>query len=141
MRSYLFGAACSVALAGLLVAADVEARAEKASRYSKTQTYNGALRYVRVDLGYEITEKDSDAAYLLFRYQPPGRKDTTHGSIEVIENGDDVKIFVQLPKMPSYHERVLIDGLMRKLRTEYGKPPDKAPPEPPAGDAGADDEN
>jgi hypothetical protein len=42
--------------------------------------------------------------------------------------------------MPSYHETVLRDGLMKKLRTEYGTPPKKKPAPPPApiADAGSD---
>ena len=103
------------------------ARAESESQYSKEQTYSGALRYLRVDLGYEIVEKDADAAYLIFRYLPPGEtKRTANGTVEVIETRDAVRLFVQLPQMPEYHERMLRDGLMKKLRSEYGAPPAKA---------------
>ena len=45
----------------------------------------------------------------------------------VIEAGGKVRVYVQLPQMPEYHERVLRDGLMRKLRDEYGAPPPSAP--------------
>jgi hypothetical protein len=118
--------------AGLLCAHLAQARAEADSDYSKLQTYNAALRYVRVDLGYEVLEKDSDAGYILFRYLPPGRKnDPTNGSIEVVEVKDHVKIVVQLPQMPTYHETVLRDGLLRKLRNEYGDPPPKKKPDEP----------
>jgi hypothetical protein len=57
----------------------------------------------------------------------------------VVETGDQVRLFVQIPKMPEYHERVLRDGLLRKLRDEYGAPPPKRPdPKPvePPKDAG-----
>lgn len=128
--------------AALLRSTDAEARVEADSHYSKTQTFNTALRYLRVDLGFKVLEKDEDAGYLLFRYVPPGDpKDTSNGSIEVIKTRKDVKVFVQLPKMPQYHEVVLRNGLMRKLRDEYGEPPPpkhEKPPAKPPGDAGTD---
>ncbi len=108
-----------------------DARVEDSSAYSKTQTFSGALRYLRVDLGYEITERDAEAAYLLFRYVPSGQKEPTHGSIEIIEADGRVKVYVQLPKMPEYHERVLSTGLMKKLRSEYGEPPKPEPDKKP----------
>jgi hypothetical protein len=132
-------AALALALAGLLSVTLAEARTEAESDYSKAQTYNGALRYLRVDLGYQIVEKEPDAGYLLFRYEPAGRRGSpTNGSIEVIEVKGRVKLFVQLPQMPSYHEAVLRDGLLKKLRQEYGTPP-KRPERPhkPPSDAGA----
>ena len=130
----------SLALAGVLATDFAEARAEADSDYTKIQTYNGALRYLRVDLGYEVVEKDPEAAYLLFRYEPAGRRgNPTNGSIEVIEAKGRVKLLVQLPQMPSYHEVVLRDGLLKKLRQEYGEPPKKPDPprQKPPTDAGA----
>lgn len=114
--------ACLAAV--LLAAAPLAARVEGACQYSKAQTFSAALRYLRVDLGYDVIEKDDAAAYLLFRYPAPGRKDVTaQGSIEVIEAGPAVKLFVQLPQAPEYQERMLRDGLLKKLRQEYGEPP------------------
>ena len=137
-------------LAGILLAALIlctqraTARVGGACEYSKAQTYSGALRYLRVDLGYEVTERDPDAAYLIFRYQLPGQgKATATGTVEIVEADGHVKLFVQIPTMPEYHERVLRDGLVRKLHDEYGEPPQpsRKPPPPdkkPEGDAGAD---
>jgi hypothetical protein len=125
----------------LLCAARALARVGGESEYTKAQTYSGALRYLRVDLGYEIVERDPDAAYLIFRYEPPGQsKSATTGTIEVVEADEHVRLFVQIPKMPEYHERVLRDGLLRKLHDEYGEPPVKLPPpeKKPPEDAGAD---
>jgi hypothetical protein len=136
-----------VALIGALLfaAAGAGARVEGESEYSKAQTYSGALRYLRVDLGYEVVEKDPDSAYLVFRYEPPGQpKAETTGTVEVVETADHVRVFVRIPKMPEYHEVVLRDGLLRKLREEYGPPvprkpdkPDKPDKHPPT-DAGTD---
>lgn len=129
---------------GLLLGTPAGARVEGDSGYSKSQTFSAALRYLRVDLGFEVLEKDADAAYLLFRYEPPGQpKNGSPGTLEVVESGERVRLFVRLPRMPEYHERVLRDGLLKKLRDEYGAPPQHKPeptkPEakPPA-DAGTD---
>ena len=133
--------ALALGVAGLFSAHLAFAKVEVESDYTKPQTYNAALRYVRVDLGYEVLEKDPDAGYILFRYSPTGRRDPTNGSIEVVELKEHVKIVIQLPQMPSYHETVLRDGLLRKLRSEYGDPPPrKKPDEPkkPDSDGGAD---
>jgi hypothetical protein len=138
--SLVFG---GILLAALLLCASATARVGGESEYTKAQTYNGALRYLRVDLGYEVVEKDPDAAYLIFRYELPGQKKATAtGTIEVVDADGQVKLFVQIPTMPEYHERVLRDGLVRKLHDEYGTPPHKAPPPPPEkkpeADAGTD---
>ncbi len=137
------GAGALFVLAAVLSSTGAEARVEADSDYTKAQTYNAALRYVRVDLGYEVVEKDPDVGYLLFRYEPPGRKNNpTNGSIEVVESKERVKIVIQLPQMPTYHETTLRDGLLKKLRVEYGAPPKKKKPEDkpkkPEGDAGVE---
>jgi hypothetical protein len=115
-------------------AGPADAKAQADSRYTKAQTYNAALRYLRVDLEYEITERDPDAAYLMFRYAAPGRKETTNGAIQIVETAKVVRVYVQLPQMPEYHEQVLKDGLMKKLGAEYGEP--VAPAEAPKKDEG-----
>jgi hypothetical protein len=52
-----------------------------------------------------------------------------------------VRLFVQLANMPEYHERVLRDGLMKKLKSEYGAPPVKGKkPEARPGDRGQPDD-
>ncbi len=128
----------------LCVASSAGARVGGDSEYSKQQTYSGALRYLRVDLGYEVTERDPDAAYLIFRYQLPGQnKATATGTVEIVDADGHVKLFVQIPTMPEYHERVLRDGLVRKLHDEYGTPVRKPAPPPennkkPEADAGTD---
>ncbi len=127
----------------LLVAGGAEARSEAETRYSKAQTFSAALRYLRVDLEYEVLEKDPEAAYLIFKYAAPGQRLSSTGTMEIVGSEDRVRIYVKLPKMPEYHERVLRDGLLRKLRDEYGEPPPpppkpEAPKKRPEGDAGQD---
>jgi hypothetical protein len=123
---------CSLFVGASVCSAPALARVEANSAYSKPQTFSCALRLLRVDRGYEIVEKDQDSAYVLFRYPLAGSKETTSGSLEIVETPQGVRVYVQLPKMPEYHEAVLRDALMKKLREEYGAPPPKAPAEKPA---------
>ncbi len=118
--------------AGLaLLSGSAEARVEAPSSYTKAQTFSAALRFLRVDRGYEVVEKDPEAAYLLFQYPVQGQAKAASGSLEVVDTSSGVKIFLQLPRMPAYHESMLRDGLLKKLREEYGDPPRKAPAKPP----------
>jgi hypothetical protein len=119
------------ALAGVLLAAGPSAaRVEAVCEYTLAQAYSGALRYLRVDKGYEVYEKDAEAAYLLFRYVPPGRPPRpTDGSIELVRTRDKVKLLVRLPAVAEYHEQLLRDELVRKLQSDYGQPPPSRPKE------------
>lgn len=114
------------------------------SAYGFDRTWNAGMRLVRVDLGLKISEKDESAGYLLFDYKSPesGNK-AVPGSMEFIRSKDTgaVRVLVQIPQMPAYHEQVLVDQLARKLRNEYGDPPKKAPaPSSGSKDAGPDGE-
>jgi len=131
----------ALALVAILSGSEsARARVEAESAYSKAQTYSGALRYLRTELGYEVVEKDADAAYLIFKYRESGQKDReSTGTVEIVESYGKVRVYVQLPRMPEYHERVLRDGLMKKLRDEYGAPPaDRNGSSRRPSDAGAD---
>ena len=115
----------------LLEPALVSARVSAESLYTKAQNYSAALRFLRVDKGFEVIERDEDAAYLIFRYPTPDRKEqTVTGTIEVVEVEQRVTLIVKLPQMPQYHERLLSDQLIKKLREEYG-PPSPPKPKPP----------
>ena len=92
--------------------------------YTREQAFSAALRYLRVDLAYEVTEKDADAAYLLFSFPAPElEQKSANGSIEVVQTERSVRLLVSLPQLPAYREDVLKSGLLQKLRTEYGEPP------------------
>lgn len=114
------------------------------SSYGFDRTWNAGLRLVRVDLAMKVTEKDDANGYLLFDYKSPeSQGKPVPGSMEFIRGKDGVvRVVVQIPQMPGYHEQVLVDQLSRKLRNEYGDPPKKpvAPPTPKDGgaEAGAD---
>ena len=138
--------ACGAASAIVLRGQPAEAETAYESAYGFDRTWNAALRLVRVDLGCKITEKDDQSGYLMFEYRSAegGGKKVTSGSMEFVKPRDSdgpVRIVLQLPQMPRYHEQVLIDALVRKMRTEYGDPrPARSKPEPaplaPARDGG-----
>lgn len=141
-----------VASLGVLVLALAPAaygRSEAEVTYTREQTFSAALRYLRVDLAYEVTEKDPNAAYLLFSFPAPElEQKSAHGSIEVIQTERSVRLLVSLPQLPAYREDVLKSGLLQKLRTEYGEQPrrekqkepprreDKEAPKEPDGEGG-----
>ena len=116
------------------------ATAAQSVRYSLAQVYSGAVRYLRIDLGYDITEKDPETAYLLFRYRGEG-KQSSFGAIEIVQATDSVRLVIKLPKLPSYHEAVLRDGLVRKLQEDYGPEPNRPKPERKPPDEGSKEES
>ena len=127
----------------LFSGAVAEGKSSYDSPYGYERTWNATLRFVRVDLGLKILEKDDANGYVLFEYRATeGEKKTTSGSFELIRGSsanarpDDVRVVAQLPQMPRYHEQVMLDNLARKMRAEYGEPPEPRPPVAP--DAGPD---
>jgi hypothetical protein len=131
-RRSLFGL-LGVAVVAVGVAAGTQAADAKstyASPYGYDRTWNAALRLVRVDNGWKITEKDQNSGYLLFEYAAPQSAKTTPGSLELVRSQDmdgAVSVLVQLPQMPHYHEQVILDALASKMRHEYGEPPEHRP--------------
>lgn len=142
-RRFAFVSLLAAAVGALVVltpASPASAKSAYDSAYGFDRTWNAGLRLVRVDLGLKVTEKDDTNGYLLFDYKSPesGQKPVP-GSMEFIKGKDGaVRVVVQIAQMPGYHEQVLVDNLQRKLRTEYGDPPKKAPPAAAPKDAGPD---
>jgi hypothetical protein len=135
--------AAGLALALALTVVVAEAKSTYESPYGYERTWNAALRLVRVDNGWKVTEKDEAGGYLLFEYRSPESAKASPGSIELVRRPDadgPITVLAQLPQMPHYHERVLLDALASKMRVEYGDvPPPKKPAAPaPDTDAGAD---
>ena len=100
-----------------------------------------ALRLVRVDNGWKVTEKDDANGYLLFDYTSPGGGKSNPGTMELVRGHDPdaaVSVLIQLPAMPQYHEQVLLNALATKMRREYGAPPVHRKADPVAPDAGPD---
>lgn len=124
----------SCVLALCLAPVDAAARAKGDVSYPFSSVWTTLVRLVRVDLGCAITEKDKEEGYLLFDYEDAGR--TVPGTIELVRSKrgiqEIVSLVVQIPAMPSYVERMVIDRLERKLREELGAPRQPAAPPAPA---------
>jgi hypothetical protein len=138
----LWGAIVTAAL--LVAVTHAEAKATFRSPYGYDRTWNAALRLVRVDNGWKVTEKDEANGYLLFEYTSPENRKPSPGSLELIRShdDDDVDVVVQIAQMPRYHEQIVIDALTAKMRREYGDPPARPrrdPSDRPVDDGGAPD--
>lgn len=101
-----------------------EARVSGEVGYSYQQTWQAAVRLIRVDLQCPITDRDEEMGFVLFEYTNAGR--TYPGSVEVVRTTDArgeerIRVTVQVPAMPSYVERMVYDRLTRKLREDFGE--------------------
>jgi hypothetical protein len=125
-----------VVLTALLAPATSSAKKTEDFRHSYDQVWGAAIRLIRVDQGYPIKDRDQSVGYFLFDYNDDGRM--YPGSVELVriedQGGGPIRAVIQIPAMPSYIERMLLDKLERKLIDEYGvpAPPPKAPDDPPA---------
>ena len=128
-RCTALAAALVCALVVLVSPRRADARSQRDTRYAYRQVWPAAVRLLRVDVGYDIIEKDSEAGYVLFEAREEGK--TFRGSLELVqlegEGGKQVRIIVRIADRPTYDELGLLDRLERKLRDEYGPPP-KSPP-------------
>jgi hypothetical protein len=114
-----------------------EATAEASHPFDRV--WPAALRYLRVDAGFPIIEKDAEAGYVLFEVKEEGK--TFRGSLEIIrfqdrERRDAVRLRLKIEDRPTYMEQMILERLERKLRDELGDPPPPppAPEKPPEGE-------
>ncbi len=136
-----------IALALCLLPIGAHARQKGEVSYPFASVWTTLVRLVRVDLGCVITEKDKDEGYVIFDYEDAGR--TVPGTIELVRSKRGVQevisVVVQIPAMPGYVERMVVDRLERKLREELGAPrqpsstPAPTPAQPPPSNAAAED--
>lgn len=124
----------------LLLPVTSQAKKTEDFRHSYEQVWGAAIRLIRVDQGYPIKDRDEDVGYFLFDYRDEGH--TYPGSVELLRIEDkgagSVRVVIQIPAMPSYIERMLLDKLEKKLIDEYGEPAPR--PSKPAGDPPSDEE-
>lgn len=122
--------ACLIVCA-LLVPATGNAKKTADFRHSYDQVWGAAIRLIRVDQNYPIKDRDETVGYFLFDYRDDTRMHP--GSVELVriedQGGGPIRVVMQIPSMPSYIERMLLDKLRKKLIDEYGEP--AAPPKKP----------
>jgi hypothetical protein len=126
-----------VALALVLAsAAPAWAKSEKSEPWDAAQVFPIAVRFLRIDAGVKIVEKDADAGYVLFDLDED--KHTFRGALELVKTHDggreSVRVVLRIDDRPDYEEQMLLDKLDVKLRDELGVPRD--PPHKPDGGSG-----
>ncbi|MSP25079.1 MAG: hypothetical protein EXR75_07925 [Myxococcales bacterium] len=94
------------------------------STFSYKQAFGTALRLLKVDLGYQVSEANPEWGYLLFEFtSPDSGKRKNRGAFEIVDNDGVVQVTAKLPELPSYHEDLLVSAFKRKLTEEHGTPP------------------
>ena len=124
-------------LAALLVAALLalpavaDARSEKTVGWTAAQVFPTAVRFLRVDEGVTIVEKDGEIGYVLFELRDDGK--TYRGALELVTLAEGkLRLVLRIEDRPDYMEVGMLERLERKLRAELGAPPprpDKPKPE------------
>lgn len=117
------------------------ARAASDVPYNLRETFSAAMRFVRVDKGCEVTDKDATAAFVIFQCRDEDK--VKRGAVEIFharaDGKEGVRLQIALGDDPHYMEVRWLELLERKLRDERGTPPPvkPAPPEKPPADGGA----
>ena len=119
-----------VSIIFLYLCAPLHAKTRKIMKWDYSTLYNTTVRLIRVDMNWEIVDKDKDAGFIIFKYSSKSKK-FLRASIEFIreetgENDDagekslatSVIIQVSIPGVSSVEERMLIDDLNKKLHEE-----------------------
>ena len=96
--------------------------------YVFADVWPAAVRFLRIDEGFAIAERDEQAGYVVFRFVPPGPKKDAEGSLELVRQPQGTEIFVAMASLPAHHEQALLDRLLAKLRREIAAPPVTVPP-------------
>lgn len=95
-----------------------------------------AMRFLRVDRGYTIVDRDPEAGFILFDF-PIGPEDRVgRGSVEIFATKDAsgriaASVQITTDGGPVHLPHALLDGLAEKLRRERGQPAAPPRPEPP----------
>lgn len=121
---------------GAVAASGAELAGAKATRLASwefSRVWPTAVRFLRVDEGFALVEKDAEAGYVLFEVQ---RNDQTYrGSLELVRikdyaERDAVRLILKITDRPIYEEDGVLERLLDKLRSELGQPVDPPEPEP-----------
>ncbi|MBN1656142.1 MAG: hypothetical protein JXA30_20405 [Deltaproteobacteria bacterium] len=117
----------------LIMPSFARARSESEFAYPFSRVWTIAVRLLRIDLDCPIKEKDREEGYFFFEYRDNNR--SFSGSAELIPMAIDgtqgVRVAIQLPELPKYVERMILDRLARKLDTELGQPMRQKPEKDP----------
>ena len=115
--------------------ATAAAKSQKKLAYTFEQVWSAAVRFLRVDEGFEIVEKDADAGYVIFTVSDDGKR--FRGTMEIVRTGEKADqpgllLLVGIEDRPAYMEQGILDRFEQKLRAELGSPRPPAPAPAPA---------
>ncbi|MSP60532.1 MAG: hypothetical protein EXR72_09365 [Myxococcales bacterium] len=137
-------ATITAALAIGLAGGSAEAKEKADLLWPLDQVLGTAVRFLRVDRGCKVTDRDDTSAFLMFECAGDPGKPPHRGSLELFrvdtQGRDAVRAQISLSDEPSYIEKRFLELLERKLRDERGSPPPARPapaPVRPARDGGA----
>lgn len=122
-----------LAAASALLPARAWARSSSELPYCVADAFSTAVRFIRIDRGCRLVEKDADAAFVTFECKDDDK--IKRGSVEIWKSGAGARVQVTLGDDPHYVELRFLELFERKLRDERGTPPPLAPRRPPV-DAG-----
>lgn len=125
-------ALAALALPFLVSLPPAVAKSDRVASYSFDRVWPAAVRFLRVDEGATILEKDAETGYVIFELR---RGDKTYrGALELVKvkdhaERDSVRLVVRIDDRPLWEEEGLLRRLLEKLREELGQPRD--PPRQP----------
>jgi hypothetical protein len=114
-------------LLALSITSNAGARAQTELPYALGEAFSTALRFVRIDRGCKVVDKDADAAFVAFECTDDGK--VKRGSLELFKVPAGVRMQVTLGDDTHGMELRWLELFERKLRDERGTP--TAPPAPP----------
>ena len=113
-----------IVVCALGISTVAQARVQDSYSYRYEQVWSATIRLLRVEMGCRITDRDDDIGFLMFDYDHRGQ--SVPGSVELLRvnepSGEEIRVVVQIPAMPSYVERMILDRLNRKLLRDFGEP-------------------
>lgn len=135
LRRFCFFAVV-VCLTQLVFSSSAQAQNTKTLDYSFDQIWSTAIRFIRVDRGYPIREKDQENGFVLFVYPGEGSVKECAGALEIVpivdENGyQRVRLQLDITHQPSYIAVKFLDDLEQKLFDEQGRAPAPRKPQRP----------
>lgn len=114
----------------LLGSRAAHAKAQRTAHWRFEQVWPAAIRFLRIDEGHEILEKDSEAGYVIFKVKDDGKE--YQGALEVVSIVENrrpsVRLSLRIADRPDYMAEGILRRLLYKLQEELGPPP--APPPP-----------
>lgn len=127
-------AAIAVVCAALASPTTSFAKSQRNTYHTLERIWPTVIRFIRIDMGYTIIDKDRDNGYVLFEFEDDNRK--FRGSLELIRavdtsGRDELRMVMELYDRPTWMEDMVMGKLEQKIYEEHGDPPKPKPkPEP-----------